>query len=187
MLSWACCEQARNHLYEVLQAMATSIQDKPRYHPNLKLNDSMITAICDIVSKGNYYVTACNICGVTPQTFYNWMQQAEKDETDGKTEENSLFLKFLYSVKRAEAIAESKLVDVVRESAEVKREWLPAMTFLERRHPDRWGRKDRNTVTIDEHKTITITHVEVIKPADYVGQIVEGEARELTEGEANVT
>ena len=147
-----------------------------------KLNHGVITAISEAIAKGNYAVTACNLVGITPHTFIRWAKLAQEDEARGLSEEESLYVRLFTSVKRAEAIAESKLVDVVRESAEVKREWLPAMTFLERRHPDRWGRKDRNTVTIDEHKQITITHVEVIKPADYANQIVEGEARELIEG-----
>jgi len=163
--------------------MTTSLQGKPSTtspEPR-KLNDGVIIAISEAIAKGNYAVTACNLVGITPHTFIRWAKLAEEDEDKGLTEDESLYVKLFTSVKKAEAIAESKLVEVVRESAEVKREWLPAMTFLERRHPDRWGRKDRNTVTIDEHKQITITHVEVIKPADYAGQIVEGEARELTE------
>ncbi|KKK80579.1 hypothetical protein LCGC14_2822070, partial [marine sediment metagenome] len=43
--------------------------------------------------------------------------------------------------------------------------------FLERRHPDRWGRKDRHQVDVTE-KVITITHVTVVK--DY-GEVIEGE------------
>jgi len=144
----------------------------------------MIQALSEAIAKGNYAVTACNLAGVTPQTFINWRIQAEKDEANGLTVKESPYMKLFESVKRAEAIAESKLVEVVRESAEVKREWLPAMTFLERRHPDRWGRKDRSQVTIDEHKTITITRVEVIKPEGYIeGEVVE----QLEEGEKDDT
>jgi hypothetical protein len=71
------------------------------------------------------------------------------------------------------------MVEVIREKAEVDREWLPAMVFLERRHPDRWGRKDRRTVDINERKDITITHVEYKLAED----VVESEARELESGQ----
>ena len=68
---------------------------------------------------------------------------------------------------------------MIKETALEKKEWLPAMTFLERRHPERWGRKDRHQVDINENKQVTITHVTVVK--DY-GQIAEGEYKELTDG-----
>ena len=169
-------------MYEVLHPMTTDIQDNPRTkspEPR-KLNDGMITGICEAVAKGNYFVTACQLVGVRPETLVRWMHLADADEANGFTEDESLYIKLHKEVKRAEAIAEAKLVEVVREAAEVKREWLPAMTFLERRHPDRWGRKDRSQVTIDEHKTITITRVEVVKPEGYI----DTEGRELLgEGE----
>jgi len=158
--------------------MTTSI-DTPTSPVPRKLNNGLITAISHAIAKGNYAQTACYLTGITPQTFINWSHQAQKDEQNGLTSEDSIYLRLFESVKKAEAIAEAKLVEVVRESAEVKREWLPAMTFLERRHPDRWGRKDRSQVTIDEHKTITITRVEVVKPEGYIDSVT---VEQLEEG-----
>lgn len=142
-----------------------------------KLNEGMITALSEAIAKGNYAQTACNLVGVWPETLIRWIHQAEDDDAKGLTEEESIYIRLHQAIKKAESQAEARLVEVVREAAEVKREWLPAMTFLERRHPDRWGRKDRSQVTIDERKTVTITRVEVVKPEGYI----DSQAIELLE------
>jgi len=140
-----------------------------------KCTPQLIEKISSFVAKGNYILTSCQLCGINSKSYYNWIAKAEEAYEQG--ENDSIYLQFFYSIKRAEAKAESELVGIVRETAIDKKEWLPAMTFLERRHPDRWGRKDRNQVTIDERKTVTITHVEVVKPQGYI----DGETRDLLE------
>ena len=74
--------------------------------------------------------------------------------------------------------------NVTEEIHETGGDWLAAATHLERRHPDRWGRKDRTRVDINEKKSITITHVEVVlNQGNDQPQVIEGESRELREGE----
>ena len=119
----------------------TTIAKRP--HGNLKLNDSMIEALSTVIAKGNYYITACKLCEISEPTFYGWINQAELDDANGLTEEESIYIRLVKSLKKAEAQAEASFLAVVEDSAQVKKEWLPAMTFLERRHPERWGRKDR--------------------------------------------
>ena len=142
-----------------------------------KLTPELQDIICKYISDGNYLYTACAAVGITKTTYLHWLERAEREDNNG----GGIYNDFVIAVKSAEAEAEQKLVSVVREKAINGKEWLPAMTLLERRHPDRWGRKDRTAITIDEHKVVTITHVEVIKDYGQGGQIVEGEARELPE------
>ena len=132
-----------------------------------KLNDGMIEAISTAIRKGNYMITACQLAGIDASTMFHWHKQGQDDIDNGL---DTIYTRLIISVKRAEAEAEQRLVEVVREAAEVKRDWLPAMTFLERRHPDRWGRKDRTQIDVTEHKQIVITEVEVIK--DYGPKLI---------------
>ena len=151
----------------------TALIDK-QYPSNLKLNEDMIAKLTGYVAKGNYFTTACQACGIHKSTAYDWIKIGETDIEQGVS---TLFSDLVYAIKRAESVAESELASMIRETALEKKEWLPAMTFLERRHPERWGRKDRSLIQIEEHKTVTITTVEVVK--DY-GRIIEG--KEITEG-----
>ncbi len=143
-----------------------------------KLDEAMITALSILVSKGNYYHDACSLCGIWETTLYDWLKQAEIDFNAGR---ESIFTRLHESLKRAKAEARSKMVAVVIQAAEQKRDWLPAITYLERTDPEHWGRKDRRTLDINEHKEITVTTVEV-HHHDGMSQIVEGEAKELPPG-----
>lgn len=152
-------------------------QTKPTSPIPRKLNPSMITALSKAIANGNYAVTACKLCNISENTFHSWKELGQHDEDQ---EVESIYLELLRSIKRAEADSEAKMVAVVREAATEKKEWLPAMTYLERRHPDRWGRKDRTRVDINERKTITITHVEVVlNQGEGKPEIIEGEGREI--------
>ena len=146
-----------------------------------KLNQGMIDALSLAISKGNYAVTACQLAGIAEPSLYDWINLAKEDQEAGR---ESIYTSLVKSLKKAEAQAEAALVEVVREAGTVKREWLPAMTFLERRHPDRWGRKDRTRVDINETKTIKITRVEVLlNPGQEQPAIIEGEVVNATEEE----
>ncbi len=156
--------------------MSTDIQKRPIPR---KLNKGMIQALSLAIAKGNYAVTACQLCDITEQALWDWHQQAKTDYELGLDSEESIYIKLAEALKRAESQAEAELVNVVRESAIAKKEWLPAMTFLERRHPDRWGRKDRTKIDI-EKKTVTITRVEIVL-SDI--PVIEGEYKEVTNGQ----
>ena len=138
-----------------------------------KLTPALQENICKIVADGNYMITACQAVGIDKSTYLRWLERGAKEiDNDG-----GIYCDFLYAIKKAEATAEQALLSVIKEKAINGKEWLPAMTILERRHPDRWGRKDRSTVQIEETKQIIITTVEVVK--DYGrGAIVEGEVIE---------
>jgi transposase len=142
----------------------------------LKLNDELIKKLCSYIRNGSYAVTACKCSGLSEVSYYAYIKQGEEDIEKGI---ESIFTKLLKSVKSAEAEAEHELASMVRETALDKKEWLPAMTFLERRHPERWGRRDR--LQVDESKQIQINvvvkHYEELPP----GQVIDGESRELLE------
>jgi len=132
-----------------------------------KLTLALQDKICQIIADGHYLITACNAVGIHPETFRRWLEWAESEANNG----GGIYYEFSLSIKRAEAQAEQALLAVVKDKAIIGKEWLPAMTILERRHPERWGRKDRSIVSIEDHKTITITTVEVVK--DYGNRKIE--------------
>lgn len=145
------------------------------------LDAPLIEALSEYVRKGNYAITACNLCHIPESTFYYWLNLARKDEEQGATEEVSIYRRLLESIKRAEADAEALMVETARNAAVEKKDGYLAITVNERRHPDRWGRRERHDVNITETKTIQITSIKIISHGEAQGEIVEGEARELLE------
>jgi len=143
-----------------------------------KLTPELQEKICKYIAAGNYLVTACSAVGIDTNTFNLWLNNALKEENNG----GGMYFDFMIAVKRAEAAAEAELASMIRETALQKKDWLPAITFLERRHRERWGRPAPIGITLDEHKEVHITHVEYnLSPGQEIPQVVEGEASELLE------
>ena len=89
--------------------------------------------ICQAIRAGNYYETACRgYAGIAYSTFREWMVRGEKAKS-GKYRE------FMEAVKKAEHEAEVRMVAMWQKH--MPDNWQAIATFLERRYPDRWGRK----------------------------------------------
>ena len=159
-----------------------------------KLTPQIIDEIEYLVGGGNYISTACQAVGINHQTYYNWLERGEKGEEP--------YFAFVEALKRAEAKAEAARVarveaagiggnlmrkktitkpdgTVIEDEQWSQPQWLADMTHLERRHPDRWGRKDRTSIDVNERKSITITRVEVVLNQGEGVPVIEGEAREI--------
>ena len=85
---------------------------------------------------GNYRETAAKMTGITNRAIQIWMQRA--DEGDERYDA------FANVVRAAEALAESNAVRNVRAAGKDARFWAAEMTWLERRYPDKWGRRQED-------------------------------------------
>jgi transposase-like protein len=119
----------------------------------------MNEGIAALVAAGNYAETACRTMGITPNTFRAWLQQGTEDEAEGR---ETIHHAFLRAINEADAKAEAALVATARSKVETDRTGIAAFTFMDRRWRDRWGQ--HATVDVNEHKSVTITHVEVCLP-----------------------
>lgn len=80
---------------------------------------------------------------------------------------------------RAEAEAEVTAIARIQRAAAHPQHWQAAVQFLERRHPERWGRTDRVQVSGGEGEPIRVQHV---PPEELVALLGRLKAqRELTE------
>ena len=116
-----------------------------------------------IIQIGNYYATACRYVGVPESTFYRWLERGEKEivrivELEQKNDDGGkkhkevkpdkhemIYVEFWEDIKRADATGEVSAVLKVKSA--FGESWQAAMTFLERRHPEGWRRKDRTEIT----------------------------------------
>src|SRR6202035_1507412 len=85
------------------------------------------------LAAGQRRTVACSLAGITEQTFYNWQKQAEA----GHEPQVTLFR----AVKRAESLAEQKIVGNVIAASGKPQFWAAGMTYLERKYPEHWGRR----------------------------------------------
>lgn len=134
-----------------------------------KLSATRIEAICASIALGAPYEQAARAAGIHPATLYRWQELGEavltavgqalehKQAAPKLTEQERLAARFCDAIQKALADAEIAMIQVVRSAAlgkpaeydgegnEVRAEqtaqWTAAMTYLERKYPQRWGRR----------------------------------------------
>lgn len=114
--------------------------------PPTKLDDEMIERICQALRVGAYIETAAAHCGISKQSYYTWSRRgAEEREriADGSRprKKEAVYVRMLDAVERA--MADSELRDLATITAASQTQWQAAAWKLERKHPDRYGRRMR--------------------------------------------
>lgn len=124
--------------------------DKKKRRPGRPetITAALIDGICRAIRAGNYIETSALFRGVPKRTFYNWIKRGQGDIERG---EDSLYRQLVEDVDEAIAMAEVRFVSLISTAAAIPGNWTPAMTWLERRFPSRWGRRVRK----DAHEETT--------------------------------
>lgn len=107
---------------------------RPTGRPS-KLDSDTQRKFIDAVREGLPYSTACALAGIGETTFAVWRQRAD-------AEPDSPYAGFMRALKEAEAEAEAANVKRIRSAAD-NGQWQAAAWILERRHPDKWARTER--------------------------------------------
>ena len=98
-----------------------------------KLNAKRAQQICDYVAQGHTREVAAQACGIVSTTLYRWMKRGER-QPDGPYGE------FCRALKRADLKAELACLRQIKEAAQ-NGDWRAAAWMLERRYPEKWGRR----------------------------------------------
>jgi hypothetical protein len=101
--------------------------------PSLLADPDTVQQFLAAVADGNYRETAARLAGISKVTFYNWLKRADAGEPAA--------LAFVNALEKAEAAAESETVRNVRNASKLPQFWAAGMTWLERKSPDKWGRR----------------------------------------------
>lgn len=153
----------------------------------LEVSERIIALIVD----GNYVLTAAAACGISRRSFYDWMERGraeldalEKSDIEQPYEPKhveQLFADFAARVEVATAQSEINALKDVRAQGE---RWQAAMTYLERRFPNRWGRRQAIEHSGPQGGAITLR---ALKPEEIAGASEEtlkmiAEGRALPQG-----
>lgn len=113
-----------------------------------KLTEEVKNRLLDALRMGNYYDAACAYAGIHYYTFRLWMAKGEKAKSGE-------FFEFFEAVKEAENEAEARTVLLWQKA--IPKDWRAAQGFLERRYPERWGKRETHVVEGgDEKKPIRV-------------------------------
>jgi transposase len=100
-----------------------------------KLTPQIRDHIAAAIRSGNYADAAAKSAGIGETTYYQWLKRGESNAKVDRP-----FREFREAIKKAEGEAEVHAVALVRQA--MPDNWQAAMTWLERRFPDRWRRRD---------------------------------------------
>ena len=102
-----------------------------------KLTPELQSKICKYIEDGNYAIHACQAVGITTSTFYDWIKQGELDSSSNRS---TKFSDFYDSIKESEAKSVVFHMSVIHKAGKAG-EWAASMTWLERRFPDMFGKR----------------------------------------------
>jgi hypothetical protein len=105
--------------------------------------------ILSAISAGNYLEAAAAYGGISYDTFNEWRKA---------------FPEFSEAVEQAQAQAE--VVVVAHWKKAIPDNWQAARDFLARRHPDRWGPKERLQLGGDPNAPLIINSLTTIPPPE---------------------
>jgi len=114
-----------------------------------KLTAEVQEKIVQAIRAGNYAEIAAGYAGIGTTTFYRWMQQGW-EQASGRCRE------FREAVKAAEREAEVRAVAIVQQHMPSK--WQAAMTYLERKFPERWSRREKLEHSGPEGGPVEVEH-----------------------------
>lgn len=127
-------------------------------------SDEIAETILTYINAGAYIETAAAAAGVEKKTFYLWLKKGKKyDKGEDTSEEGRKLSQFLHAVKVALARAELRDLMLIGKAAQTN--WTAAAWRLERKFPDRWGRKDRLDLNTSPQIKKTI-EIEVVDAGD---------------------
>lgn len=97
-----------------------------------KFSKAIADEIITYVMAGNYVETACAIAGVDKKTFYTWLAKGHSDKS-------GVYVQFLHAVEKAAAWSEARDLQAISDAG--KTNWTAKAWRMERRFPERWGRR----------------------------------------------
>lgn len=122
------------------------------------LTEELQKRITDVIRAGNYIETAAAYAGINKTTLYDWMkrgaaEQKRVHETGRKPQKKELpFLEFSNAVEKA--LAESEIRDVTRIGDASRSDWKAAAWRLERKFPQKWGKKFQQIDANEDEKNL---------------------------------
>jgi hypothetical protein len=113
--------------------MTTALRKKVPGRPP-KVTAEITQTVANAIAAGNYQRTAMQLAGISESAFYQWLEWGREGREPYK--------EFAEAIEKAQAQAEARNVAIIETAA--RETWQAAAWWLERRYPDRWGRREHH-------------------------------------------
>jgi hypothetical protein len=123
------------------------VVEKRRGRPS-KLTPQVCQKIVDALRAGNFIQTAAEYAGVDRSTVHDWLRR-------GKRERQGQYRDFVEQVRKAEADSEVRDLAIISKAA-LEGTWQAAAWRLERKFPERYGRRHPSFELLEKRLTAEI-------------------------------
>lgn len=113
-----------------------------------KLTPQVQARIVQAIVGGNDITVAAAYAGIHRDTFYYWLER-------GRAAKRGIYSDFSDAIEKAQADAETRNVALIAKAAQ-DGTWTAAAWWLERKYPERWGRKERHEITGKDGGAVTV-------------------------------
>lgn len=141
-----------------------------------KLDADTQHQIVTAIRAGNYIETAAAFAGISKSTLFDWLKRGAREKARVSNnprakirKREAPFVEFSDAVEKALAEAEVRDVAIIGKAAE--EQWQAAAWRLERKFPDRWGRrvgvehtgKDGGPIAVKQEMDLSQLSIEELK------------------------
>jgi hypothetical protein len=133
--------------------------------PASKLTPARTRKIIALISEGSTIEVACAACGISARTYRRWAATPNDASTDNR------YAAFAAAAEIARAEAEAKAVRMIRTSG--REDWRAWAWYLERSHPDRWGRQTKTELSGPGGRPLMISLKDLHAAAADVAELTE--------------
>jgi transposase len=116
-----------------------------------KLTPQLIKDAVKLLKGGSYVSTVCEFIGIDPSTWYRWMREGKKAKSGLKSQ-------FYHAIKKADAEAEIRMVTDIQKIANENQTWQALAWMLERKYPERWGRREKFSADVSHTGKVSESH-----------------------------
>jgi hypothetical protein len=106
---------------------------------HLKLNKKLIADIVAVINDGGTNEDAAILNDIAEETFYEWLRLAE-------VKKRSIYAEFSEAVKKAKVARKLRRLERIEKAGE-RKEWQADAWYLERVHPDEFGKREKHENT----------------------------------------
>lgn len=113
----------------------------------IKINETLIEEICDLIAEGYTFAEAARFRRIGQSTFFRWMAMGKQEDAE------PIYKELVARVREAAEFSELEALQAIRSSAIKKNNYKGAMWLLERRFPEKYG-SSRKSSNEDVQNTI---------------------------------
>jgi hypothetical protein len=99
------------------------------------LTTEMIEEMCDLIIQGKTIAEAAILRGVSESSIYRWLAQGKKPDSE------PIYMELVDRIYEAVECSEIEMLQTLRIASQAPKNWRAAAWTLERRWPERWGKK----------------------------------------------